>query len=128
MFDWMMEVCEEFMLKRETFHMASAFVDRYLALADYEVPKQELQLIGVTAMFIAAKVEEVYVPRVGDFALSTDGGYSKDKIMEMELKMMKVLGWKLHPITAAHWLHSVMSHWDQFAETNLSYLIAQGFI
>lgn len=29
-------------------------------------------------MFIACKIEEVYIPRVNDFALSTDGGYSKE--------------------------------------------------
>ncbi len=28
--EWMMEVCEEFMLKRETFHFAANYVDRYL--------------------------------------------------------------------------------------------------
>jgi hypothetical protein len=29
-------------------------------------------------MFLASKIEEVYIPRAADFALSTDGGYSKD--------------------------------------------------
>ena len=38
-------------------------------------------------MLIASKLEEVLVPRVNDFALSTDGGYSKEAIMEMELKL-----------------------------------------
>lgn len=27
-------------------------------------------------MFLACKVEEVYIPRVNDFALATDGGYN----------------------------------------------------
>lgn len=76
--DWMMEVCEEFMLKRETLYISINFIDRYLQEVTYVVPKNELQLIGVTSMFIACKIEEVYIPRVNDFALSTDGGYSKD--------------------------------------------------
>jgi len=29
--DWMMEVCAEFNLKRETFHLAVIYVDRYLS-------------------------------------------------------------------------------------------------
>ena len=29
-------------------------------------------------MFVASKVEEVFVPRINDFALSTDGGYTKE--------------------------------------------------
>lgn len=76
--DWMTEVCEEFMLKRETFYISINYLDRYLTKATYVVPKNELQLIGVTSMFVACKVEEVYIPRVNDFALATDGGYNKD--------------------------------------------------
>ena len=29
-------------------------------------------------MFLACKVEEVYIPRVNDFALATDGGYNRE--------------------------------------------------
>jgi len=54
--DWMMEVCMEFTLKRETFHYAVNYVDRYLSAVP-NVQKWELQLVGVTAMYIASKVE-----------------------------------------------------------------------
>ena len=76
--DWMIEVSDEFMLKRETLYISINFIDRYLLLAPYEIPKSELQLIGVASMFLACKVEEVYIPRVNDFALATDGGYARD--------------------------------------------------
>jgi hypothetical protein len=54
--DWMMEVCMEFTLKRETYHYAVNYVDRYLSSVP-QIQKWELQLIGVTAMYIASKVE-----------------------------------------------------------------------
>jgi hypothetical protein len=76
--EWMMEVCEEFMLKRDTFYTSITYLDRYLMIANYMVPKQELQLLGVTSMLLACKIEEIYIPRVGDFALATDGGYTKE--------------------------------------------------
>lgn len=76
--DWMIEVSEEFMLKRETLYACINYIDRYLQYAPYEIPKNELQLIGVSSMFLACKVEEVYIPRVNDFALATDGGYNRD--------------------------------------------------
>lgn len=57
--DWMMEVCNEFTLKRETFHLAVNYVDRVLSLSQ-NVAKSELQLIGVVCMFIAAKVEVLF--------------------------------------------------------------------
>jgi cyclin E len=39
--DWMMEVCMEFTLKRETFHLAVNYVDRYLSYNE-NIPKMQL--------------------------------------------------------------------------------------
>ena len=39
--DWMMEVCSEFHLKRETFHLAVAYLDRHLSRSE-TVPKLKL--------------------------------------------------------------------------------------
>ena len=47
-------------LHRETFHLAVDFVDRYLT-SQRNVAKQRLQLIGVTSLFIAAKIEVDFV-------------------------------------------------------------------
>lgn len=54
--DWMMEVTAEFSLKRETFHLAVWYVDRFLSLQSC-VRKEEFQLVGLVAMFIASKAE-----------------------------------------------------------------------
>lgn len=40
--DWMTEVCEEFMIKRDTLYISVNFIDRYISMADYEIPKNEL--------------------------------------------------------------------------------------
>lgn len=56
-------------------------------------------------MMIAAKVEEILIPRVSDFALSTDGGYSRDQIIFMESKIMKTLEWKVNPVTSINWVN-----------------------
>jgi Cyclin, N-terminal domain len=117
--DWLMEVSEEFMIKRDTLYICVNFIDRYISLADYELQKQELQLIGVTSLFLACKVEEVYIPRVADFALATDGGYTKEQILEMEFQIMKVLKYKLHPVTLCTWANWYLNMWDVYAEQNL---------
>lgn len=54
--DWMMEVCSEFTLKRETFHLAVNYVDRYLSKVKH-IEKNKLQLIGLCAMYVASKIE-----------------------------------------------------------------------
>ena len=117
--DWMMEVCEEFMIKRETLYVALNYIDRYLCMADYEIPKIELQLIGVTSLFLASKVEEVYVSRLADFAEATAGGYTKDQILEMEFLIMKNIRYKLHPITLCTWANWYINMWDVYADTTL---------
>ena len=77
LFDWMMEVSAEFSMKRETFHYSVNYTDRYLEKV-HNVPKGELQLIGVTALYIASKMEEVFVLKVSDFARATDNGYTTE--------------------------------------------------
>jgi hypothetical protein len=49
--DWMVEVCEEYRLKPETLFLAVNYVDRFLSYM--HVTRGKLQLVGVTAMFIA---------------------------------------------------------------------------
>lgn len=54
--DWLMEVCEVYKLHRETFYLAQDFFDRYMA-TQQNVVKTLLQLIGISSLFIAAKLE-----------------------------------------------------------------------
>ncbi|KAM5207479.1 G1/S-specific cyclin-E1 isoform 3-T3 [Hipposideros larvatus] len=87
--DWLMEVCEVYKLHRETFYLAQDFFDRYMA-TQQDVVKTLLQLIGISSLFIAAKLEEIYPPKLHQFAYVTDGACSGDDILTMELIIMKV--------------------------------------
>lgn len=87
--DWMMEVCSEFKLKRETFHYSVNYVDRYLSCTP-RVAKSDLQLVGVTALYLAAKMEEIFSPKLSDFVKSTDNGYTIEQIKKMEVTISKV--------------------------------------
>ncbi|XP_045235645.1 G1/S-specific cyclin-E1 isoform X5 [Macaca fascicularis] len=88
--DWLMEVCEVYKLHRETFYLAQDFFDRYMATQE-NVVKTLLQLIGISSLFIAAKLEEIYPPKLHQFAYVTDGACSGDEILTMELMIMKLL-------------------------------------
>lgn len=55
-------------------------------------------------MFIAAKIEEIYPPKLNEFAYVTDGACSEAEIMMKELVIMKSLNWELSPATANCWL------------------------
>ncbi|XP_045775969.1 G1/S-specific cyclin-E isoform X1 [Maniola jurtina] len=105
--DWLNEVCEVYKLHRETFHLTVDYVDRYLTNTD-NVQKGRLQLIGITCLFIAAKVEEVYPPKIGEFAYVTDGACSTEEILLEELLILKILSWSITPITINSWLNIYM--------------------
>ncbi len=53
--------------------------------------REKLQLVGVTAMLIASKYEEIYSPEVQDFVYITDKAYSKAEILECEYRMLQTL-------------------------------------
>ncbi|CAG5096640.1 Oidioi.mRNA.OKI2018_I69.XSR.g14714.t1.cds [Oikopleura dioica] len=103
--DWLMEVSEVYRLHRETVYNAVTYVDRYLARQTHPVRKNELQLIGVSALFFSAKLEEIYPPKLVDFAYVTDSACTEVEMREMELIMLKKLQWELSTPTAISWLN-----------------------
>ncbi|XP_018429984.1 PREDICTED: G2/mitotic-specific cyclin-B1-like [Nanorana parkeri] len=87
--DWLVQVQMKFRLLQETMFMSVGIIDRFLQA--HPVPKNQLQLVGVTAMFLASKYEEMYPPEIGDFTFVTDHTYTKAQIREMEMKILRVL-------------------------------------
>ncbi|KAB1273580.1 G1/S-specific cyclin-E1 [Camelus dromedarius] len=127
--DWLMEVCEVYKLHRETFYLAQDFFDRYMA-TQQNVVKTLLQLIGISSLFIAAKLEEIYPPKLHQFAYVTDGACSGDEILTMELIIMKALKWHLSPLTIVSWLNVYMqvAYLNDFYEVLLPQYPQQVFI
>ncbi|XP_069757818.1 G1/S-specific cyclin-E1 [Narcine bancroftii] len=105
--DWLMEVCEVYKLHRETFYLAQDYFDRFMATQN-NVVKTRLQLIGISALFIAAKLEEIYPPKLHHFAFVTDGACTEEEILNMELVILKALKWSLCPVTIVSWLNIYM--------------------
>jgi cyclin E len=101
--DWLIEVCEVYRLHRETFYLAVDFIDRFLSVSP-AVPKNRLQLIGVSCLFIGAKIEEIYPPKLQEFAYVTDGACTEEEILQMELMVLKGLNWGLSPMTPQAWM------------------------
>ncbi|EDV99050.1 GH13253 [Drosophila grimshawi] len=101
--DWLIEVCEVYKLHRETFYLAVDYLDRYLHKA-LKVQKTHLQLIGITCLFVAAKVEEIYPPKICEFAYVTDGACTEHDILQHEKLLLQALEWDICPITVIGWL------------------------
>ena len=66
--------------------------------------KKKLQLVGVTAMLIASKYEEMYAPEVQDFVFITDNTYTSADIRNMEKQMLRVMDYSLGSPLCLHFL------------------------
>lgn len=53
-------------------------------------------------------MEEVYPPKIGEFAYVTDGACTTDEILLEELLILKILSWSITPITINGWLNVYM--------------------
>eukprot|EP01017_Pseudomicrothorax_dubius_P039063 TRINITY_DN5946_c0_g1_i2.p1 TRINITY_DN5946_c0_g1~~TRINITY_DN5946_c0_g1_i2.p1 ORF type:complete len:303 (-),score=58.52 TRINITY_DN5946_c0_g1_i2:158-1066(-) len=91
--DWLVDVHSKFKLLPETLYLTTNLIDRYLEKVP--VTRQKLQLVGVAAMLIACKYEEIYAPEVKDFVFVTDKAYTREEILEMEGSMLSVLEFNL---------------------------------
>ncbi|EFN62000.1 G2/mitotic-specific cyclin-B [Camponotus floridanus] len=101
--DWLIEVHQQFRLMQETLYLTVAIIDRFLQ-AFRTIDRKKLQLVGVAAMFIASKYEEMYSPDISDFVYITDQAYTKLDILEMELVIVKTLDYSFGRPLPLHFL------------------------
>ncbi|THG08186.1 hypothetical protein TEA_019012 [Camellia sinensis var. sinensis] len=91
--DWLIEVHYKFELMDETLYLTVNLIDRFLAVQP--VVRKKLQLVGVTAMLLACKYEEVSVPVMEDLILISDKAYSRKEMLQMEKLMVNTLQFNL---------------------------------
>jgi cyclin B len=91
--DWLIDVHLKYKLNPETMYITVNLIDRYLEKKI--IKRTRLQLVGVTAIFIACKYEEIYPPELKDFVYITDKAYVKQDVIEMEVDMLKTLEYKI---------------------------------
>ncbi|OVA00604.1 Cyclin [Macleaya cordata] len=87
--DWLIEVHYKFELMDETLFLTVNLIDRFLERQT--VMRKKLQLVGVTAMLLACKYEEVSVPVVEDLILISDKAYTRKEVLDMEKLMVNTL-------------------------------------
>ncbi|KAF7548028.1 hypothetical protein G7046_g8817 [Stylonectria norvegica] len=91
--DWLIEVHTRFHLLPETLFLAVNVIDRFLSAKVVQLDR--LQLVGITAMFIASKYEEVLSPHVENFKRIADDGFSEAEILSAERFVLNTLDYNL---------------------------------
>ncbi|OMO90080.1 hypothetical protein COLO4_19402 [Corchorus olitorius] len=91
--DWLIDVHQKFELSPESLYLTINLIDRFLSVKI--VPRRELQLLGMSAMLIATKYEEIWPPEVNDLVCIADRAYTHEQILVMEKTILGKLGWTL---------------------------------
>ncbi|CAH8315044.1 unnamed protein product [Eruca vesicaria subsp. sativa] len=87
--DWLIEVHDKFELMNETLYLTVNLIDRFLS--KQAVVRKKLQLVGLVALLLACKYEEVSVPIVEDLVVISDKAYTRNDVLEMEKIMLNTL-------------------------------------
>ena len=91
--DWLIEVHYKFGFTDETLYMTVSIIDRYLS--SNQITKKNLQLLGITSLFISCKHEEIDLPKISDFTYITNNAYNKNEVIQMENDILKFLKFNL---------------------------------
>lgn len=87
--EWIIDVHRKFKLVPEALYVTVFLLDQYMAKK--QITKTQLQLLGVTTLWIAAKYEEIYPPELHDFLLVSENKFTRKEVIEMEKDMLTTL-------------------------------------
>lgn len=121
--DWLVQVHARFRLLPETLFLCVNIIDRFLSARVASLAK--LQLVGITCLLVAAKVEEIVAPSVSHFLHCADSSYSEAEILQAERYVLKTLDWNLNHPNPMHFLRRISKadDYDVKARTVGKYLL-----
>lgn len=126
--DWLIEVHEKFNLLPETLYLAMNIIDRFLSTKVVQLEK--FQLVGITAMFIASKYEEVMSPHVSNFSYVARNDYSDAEILSAERYILSALNYDLSYPNPMNFLRRISKadNYDIQTRTLGKYLLEIGVV
>ncbi|XP_038887576.1 putative cyclin-B3-1 [Benincasa hispida] len=92
--NWLIEVQFKFDLMPETLFLSVTLFDRYLS--QVKIKKNEMQLVGLTALLLASKYEDFWHPRVKDLISISAESYTREQMLQMEALILKKLKFRLN--------------------------------
>ena len=87
--EWIIDVHRKFRLQPETLYVTVFIIDRFLSLK--QIKKSQLHILGVTALLISTKYEEIYPPELKDLLTVSENKFTKKEVLQMELEILQTL-------------------------------------
>jgi hypothetical protein len=88
--DWLAELHFRFQLWSETLYVTIGIIDRFLAI-ETNLKKSEMQCLGITALHIAGKYEEIYPPELRKILKITNDVVPRKDVIDMEFRVLIAL-------------------------------------
>ncbi|OAY26437.1 putative cyclin-B3-1 isoform X2 [Manihot esculenta] len=95
--NWLIEVHFKFELMQETLYLMVTLLDQYLS--QVQIKKNQMQLVGLTALLLASKYEDFWHPRIQDLLSISAQSYTRDEMLVMEKLILKKLKFRLNAPT-----------------------------
>ncbi|KAJ3343705.1 hypothetical protein HDU93_006617 [Gonapodya sp. JEL0774] len=104
--EWLADIANEYKQCSTTLHRSIDLLDRYLSLR--RVPRRELQVVGIVALWIASKFEEspkrvISISVVEDLCCQW---YTRSDLRQMEITMLTTLDFVVDRPTADIFVHT----------------------
>jgi len=84
--EWIIDVHRKFKLLSETLYVTVSIIDRYLSRVSIE--KKQLHILGVAAILIATKYEEIYPPEMKELLSVSENKFTKQEVLKMESQIL----------------------------------------
>ena len=121
--DWLIDVHFRFKFKDETLFQTIWIIDAFLTKS--VIKRAKLQLLGIAALVISCKSQEIYYPHMKEFINITDNAYEKSELIEMEEKILIVLNFNILAPTCNDF-YNIISKAFNFNETQ--YFLGKYFL
>jgi cyclin A len=84
--NWLLSVQSKTKMKPQTFFIAVQLLDGYCTRKS--IDRKDFQKLGITCLFVAAKFEEIFPPKLSEIVKLCDGLYSAQEIVLMEADIL----------------------------------------
>lgn len=109
--DWLVEVHQRFELEAQTLFLTVNYIDRYMA--QVPVKSQKLQLVGVAALLIASKFEEIYPCDMDDLLYICERSYTKTDLVDCERDLLNAFKFNLAVPSVSSFLGYYLEHFEE---------------
>ena len=111
--DWLIDIHNKLNLNKKTLYQCVFIIDAYLS--KIIIGRKNLQLLGLAALLIAYKGNEIIYPRLQSFIELSDNAYTLQELKDMEIKVIQKLDCDILAPTADEFF-SINSDFFEFTE------------